>query len=100
MEPEGSLPYSQVPATRLYPEPTMFSKTYYYYLGNEHSYNELPILVETRNLVEVNLLWNQQVQTKRIIPNNTPNIIILDNVKGTCLSTAAEISGNRNVIKI
>jgi hypothetical protein len=25
MEPEGSLPYSQVPATRSYPEPTPFS---------------------------------------------------------------------------
>jgi hypothetical protein len=24
MEPEGSLPYSQVPATRLYPEPNLY----------------------------------------------------------------------------
>ena len=44
-------------------------------------------------------LWNQQVQTDRIIPNNKPDIIIRDNEKGTCMLIDVTISRDRNVIK-
>jgi len=45
------------------------------------------------------MLWNQQVQTDRTIPNNKPDFIIRDNEKGTCMLIYDAISGNRNVIK-
>jgi len=45
------------------------------------------------------MLWNQQVQTDRTIPNNKPNIIIRDNEKRTCMLIDVAISGDRNVIK-
>ena len=45
------------------------------------------------------ILWNQQVQTDRTIPNNKPYIIIRDNEKGTCMLIDVAISGDRNVIK-
>ena len=48
---------------------------------------------------KVNILWNQQVQTDRTIPNNKPDIIIRDNEKGTCMLIDVAISGDRNVIK-
>ena len=44
-------------------------------------------------------MWNQQIQTDRIIPNNKPDIIIHDNEKGTCMLIDVTISGDRNVIK-
>jgi len=44
-------------------------------------------------------LWNQQIQTDRTIPNNKPDIIILDNEKGTCMLIDVAISGDSNVIK-
>jgi len=47
----------------------------------------------------VTILWNQQVQTDRAIPNNKPDIIIRDNEKGTCMLIDVAISGDRNVIK-
>ena len=34
---------------------------------------------------KVTILWNQQVQTDRTVPNNKPDIIIRDNEKGTCM---------------
>ena len=45
------------------------------------------------------MLWNQQAQTDRTIPNNKPDIIIRDNEKGTCMLIDVAISGDRNVIK-
>ena len=48
---------------------------------------------------KVTILWNQQVQTDRTIPNNKPDIIIRDNGKGTCTLIDVAISGDRNVIK-
>ena len=48
---------------------------------------------------QVTILWNQQVQTDRTIPNNKPDIIISDNEKGTCMLIDVAISGDRNVIK-
>jgi len=41
--------------------------------------------VETSQGVKVTILWNQQVQTDRTIPNNKPDIIICDNERGTCM---------------
>jgi hypothetical protein len=48
---------------------------------------------------KVTILWNQQVQTNRTIPNNKPDIIIRDSEKGTCTLIDVAIPGDRNVIK-
>jgi hypothetical protein len=45
------------------------------------------------------LLWDQQMQTDRAIPNNKPDIIIRDDEKRTCILIDVAISGERNVIK-
>ena len=55
--------------------------------------------VETSQGGKVTILWNQQVQTDRTIPNNKPDIIIRDNEKRTCVLIDVAISGERNVIK-
>jgi hypothetical protein len=55
--------------------------------------------VETGQGGKVTILWNQQVQTDRTIPNNKPDIIIRHNEKKTCILIDAAISGDRNVIK-
>jgi len=47
----------------------------------------------------VTILWNQQVQTDRTIPNNKPDITIRDKEKGKCMLIDVAISGDRNVIK-
>ena len=49
---------------------------------------------------KVTILWNQQVQTDRNIPNNKTYITICDNEAGTCMLIEVEISGDRNVIKM
>jgi len=54
---------------------------------------------ETSQESKVSILWKQQVQTDRIIPNNKPDILIRDNEKGTCMLIDVAISGDRNVIK-
>jgi len=59
----------------------------------------VPKSVETSEGDKVTILWNQQVQTDRAIPNNKPDIIIRDNEKGTCMLIDVAISGDRNVIK-
>ena len=59
----------------------------------------VPKLVETSQGGKVTILWNQQVQTDRTIPNNKPDIVIRDNEKGTCMLIDVVISGDRNVIK-
>jgi hypothetical protein len=51
------------------------------------------------NKSKVTILWNQQVQTDRTIPNNKPDITIRDNEKGTCMLIDVAIPGDRNVIK-
>ena len=48
---------------------------------------------------KVTMLWNQQIQADRTIPNNKPDIIIRDDEKGTCMLIDVAISGDRNVIK-
>jgi len=52
-----------------------------------------------RIIIIITILWNQQVQTDRTIPNNNPDIIIHDNEKGICMLIDVAISGDRNVIK-
>jgi len=59
----------------------------------------VPKLVETSDAGKVTILWNQQVQTDRTIPNNNLDIIIHDNNKGSVMLIDAAFSGDRNVIK-
>jgi len=68
-------------------------------LDKKHWYKHLPISVEKGHGGKVTILWNQQVQTDRTIPNNKPDIIIRDNEKRTCMLIDVAISGDRNVIK-
>ena len=68
-------------------------------LGKKHWYEHVQKSVETRKGDKVTILWYQQVQTDRTIPNNKPDIIIRDNEAGTCLLIDVAISGDRNVIK-
>jgi hypothetical protein len=60
-------------------------------------YEHFPKPVETRQGGKVTILWNEQVQTDRTIPNNKPDIIIRDNEKGTCMLIDVAISGDRNL---
>jgi len=59
-------------------------------LDNKHWYQHVPKSVETICGGKVMILWTQQWQTERTIPNNQPGITICDNVA---------ISQDRNVIK-
>jgi len=68
-------------------------------LDKKHWYEHVPKSVETGQGGNVNILWNQQVQTDRTIPNNKPDIVIRDNEKRTCMLIDVAISGDRNVIK-
>ena len=68
-------------------------------IGQKHWYEHVPQSVETSQGGKVTLLWNQQVQTDRTIPNDEPDIIVCDKEKGTCMLIDVAISGERNVIK-
>ena len=68
-------------------------------LDKKHWYEHVPKSVETSPEGKVTILWNQQVQTDRTIPNNKPDITIRDNEKGTCMLIDVAISGDRNVTK-
>jgi hypothetical protein len=68
-------------------------------LNKKHRYEHVPKSVETSQGGKVTILWNQQVQTDRTIPNNKPDITILDNEKRTCMLIDVAIPGDRNVIK-
>ena len=48
-------------------------------LGKKHWYEHVPKSVETSQGSNLAILWNQQIQTDRTIPNNKPDIIIRDN---------------------
>jgi hypothetical protein len=63
----------------------------------KHWYEHVPKSVQTSQGSKVTILWNQQVQTDRTIPNNKPDII-RDNETGTCMLIDVAISGDRNVI--
>ena len=54
-------------------------------LDKKHWYEHVPKSVETSQEGNVTILWNQQVQTDRTIPNNKPDIIFRDNEKGICM---------------
>jgi len=68
-------------------------------IGQKHWYEHVPKSGETSQGGKVTILWNQQVQTDRTIPNNKPDIIIRDNEKGVRMLTDVAISEDRNVIK-
>jgi len=68
-------------------------------LDKKHWNKHVPKSVVTNQGGKVTILWNQQVQTDRTIPNNKPDIVIRDNEKGTCMLIDVAISGDRNVIK-
>jgi len=68
-------------------------------LVKKHWYEHVSKSVETGQGSDVTILWNQQVQTDRNIPNNKPDIIIRDNEKRTCMLIDVAISGDRNMIK-
>jgi hypothetical protein len=68
-------------------------------LDKKHWYEHVPKSVVTNQGGKVTIVWNQQVQTDRTIPNNKPDIIIRDKEKETCMLIDVAISGDRNVIK-
>jgi len=68
-------------------------------LDNRHWYNHAPKSVETSHEGKVTILWNQQVQTDRTIPNNKPDVIIRDTKQGTCMIIDVAFLGDRNEIK-
>ena len=68
-------------------------------LKKKHWYEHVPKSVETSQGDKVTILWSQQIQTDRTIPNNKPDITIRDNEKGTCMLIEVATSGDRNVIK-
>ena len=67
-------------------------------LDKKHLYEHVLKSVVTNQEGKVTILWNQQVQTDRSIPNNKPDIIIRDNEKRTCMLIDVAIPGDRNVI--
>jgi hypothetical protein len=67
--------------------------------GQNHWYEHVPKSGETSQGEKVTILWNQQVQTDRTVPNYKPDIIISDNEKGTCVLIDVAISGDRNMIE-
>ena len=66
-------------------------------LDKNHWYESVPKSVETSQGGKVTIMWNQQVQTDRIIPSSNPDIIIRENEKRTCVLIDVAISGDRNV---
>jgi len=68
-------------------------------LDKNHWYEHVPKSVEKSQGGKVTILWNQQVQTDRTIPNNKPDIIIRYNEKGTCMLIDVAGSGDGDVIK-
>ena len=68
-------------------------------LDKKHWYEHLPNSIVTNQESKVTILWNQQVQTDKTLPNNKPDIVIRDNEKRTCMLIDVAIPGDRNVIK-
>jgi hypothetical protein len=68
-------------------------------LDKQYWYEYVPKSVETSRGGKVTMLWNQQVQTDRTIPNNKPDIVIRDNEKGTCMLIDVAFPGDRNLIQ-
>jgi hypothetical protein len=68
-------------------------------LDSELWHEHVPELVGTTQEGKVTILWNQQVQTDRTVPNNKPDIVIRDNEERTCILIDVAIQGDRNVVK-
>ena len=68
-------------------------------MDKKYWYEHVPKSAETSQEGKVTILWNQQVQIDRTIPNNKLDIIIRNNEKRTCMLIDVAISGDRNVIK-
>ena len=68
-------------------------------LDKKHWYEHVPNSVVTNQGGKVTILWNEQVQTDRTIPNNKSDIIIGDNEKRTCMLIDVAMPGDRNVIE-
>ena len=68
-------------------------------ISNEHWYEYVSKLVETRCEGNVIILWNKYVTTNTTIPYNKTDIIMYDNEKGWCVSKDVAISGGKNVIE-
>ena len=68
-------------------------------LDNKHLYNHVPKVVKTSHDVKLTILWKQQVQKDRTIPNNKPDIMIRDNKQGIRALIDVAIPGGRYVIK-
>ena len=64
-------------------------------LDKEHWNEHVPKSVETSQEGKLTILWNQQIQADRTIPNNSPDIRVRDNEKGTCMLIDAAVSGDR-----
>ena len=54
-------------------------------LDKKHWCEHVPKSVETSQEGKVTMLWNQQIQTDKTIPNKKPDIIIRDNEKGASM---------------
>jgi hypothetical protein len=67
-------------------------------LDKRHWYEHVPKSVETSRGGKVTVLWNQQVQTDRTMPNNKADIVISDNERGTCMLIDVAIPADRTVI--
>jgi hypothetical protein len=50
-------------------------------INKERSLEHVPKSLETSKEGKMTILWNQQLQTHRTIPDNKPNIIVHDNKK-------------------
>ena len=67
-------------------------------LDKERWYGHVLKLLETGHKGKVAILWDQQVQSDRSIPNNKPDIKIRENKKGTCMSIDV-FRGDEDVFK-
>jgi len=66
-------------------------------LHNRHWCEHIPKPVEPSPDIRVTILWNQQVQTDRTIPYNTPDTTMRDNEKNNIVDIA--VLGDENLIK-
>jgi hypothetical protein len=70
----------------------IYARKYGVQLEKNHWYEHVPKSVEANQGGKVTILWNQQVQTDRTIPNNRPDIIIRDNEEEKCMLIDVAIS--------
>jgi hypothetical protein len=68
-------------------------------LDTKHWFDHVLVSVERSHEGKVAILWKQQVQADRTIPNDKPESIMSDNEKETCMLIDVAILGDRNVTK-